>query len=391
MEQSLIIIRRIASILILPFSAWIVTNESIISKSFDQHIYIATVIILITCFNESMASMRWQILLLLGHTKTFASRQGFFLPAKLLLALIGGEVFNLPGAISGYAVMTILQNVWLRKELSLKGFRQELMQTIPLTQALKLLKQGFSLYFTNSLSALVFLPLLATVAVDSGLANVGYLRVGQLLVQAFTLIPAAILPILFIKIRQNSASNEVINTEPSLRLIWCIGLSSLLVYLSIDEKIIDIFFGAGYEETIQPTRILILSAVLDSANQVLHSPHLAQKRIVLYFIAQNGAAILAALTGFILIPTMGLKGYLLAKIVFSWVPIIIYSIEAWEKFSSKRLLPLMIIASLLLTWLCWSSNTRSLVQEVSYGIIICIIAIEIWPLKKVIYKSIKQE
>jgi hypothetical protein len=41
---------------------------------------------------------------------------------------------------------------------------------------------------------------------------------------------------------------------------------------------------------------------------VLHQPLLASRRTRLYFVAQNGAAILAALAGSVLIPRLGVEG-----------------------------------------------------------------------------------
>ena len=53
----------------------------------------------------------------------------------------------------------------------------------------QLLGDGFPLYISNALSAIIFLPLLADIATISGLQSVGYLRVGQIIAQVFTLIP----------------------------------------------------------------------------------------------------------------------------------------------------------------------------------------------------------
>jgi hypothetical protein len=52
------------------------------------------------------------------------------------------------------------------------------------------------------LSSLVFFPLLLSLASRSGLADVGYLRVGQILQQLFALLPGTLVPVLFLRLRQ---------------------------------------------------------------------------------------------------------------------------------------------------------------------------------------------
>jgi len=100
----------------------------------------------------------------------------------------------------------------------------------------------------------------------------------------------------------------------------------------------------------------VLMAVLDSVNQVLHTPLLASQRTRLFAIGQNSGALLAALLGWWLIPTSGLQGFLAAKLCFSVVPVAIYLSEAWRRFIQPRMVMLLLLATAAVTPLCWLSD-----------------------------------
>ena len=382
--QALKILNAFIFLTIIPLVIWLFANQIIFEPITSAFVFIGFSAIIITCVCESFASLRWQILLLWGKTKLYALRQGVLLPIKLIAAYLGAVIAGVAGSISGYALITALQNWWLTKKLVFLNPPQSVLnETRSPKIDLSLIKTGFPLYLTNTISALVFLPLLGNVALDAGLDDVGYLRIGQLIVQAFTIIPGAILPNLFIKLRQTKDSEVLDQTEPTLRLIWSGGLLVLLAYLTIDQKLIPLLFGENFIQSIQPTRVLILCSVLDSANQVLHSPLLAKRQVLFFTLAQNGAALLAALVGFLLIPLMGLTGYLAAKLIFSWAPVIVYCVSFYSKFTSKLLLPFLLTLSAILTCLC-------LIQSINYLTVISIsvvtglaLIIGIIPLRKV--------
>ena len=241
-----------------------------------------------------------------------------------------------------------------------------------------MIRKGISLYGANSLAALVFLPLLAGVAKTAGIADVGYLRVGQLIVQLFTLLPGALAPLLFLRLRglqEESKSQRAKSTEISLRLIWWTGLTTLLSYLLVDNQLVILLFGESYLPSLQPTRLLVLIAVVDSINQVLHTSLLASQRIRLFAIAQNSGALLAALLGWWLIPTSGLQGFLAAKLCFSVVPVAIYLSEAWSRFIQPRMVILLLLATAAVTPLCWLSDPNpqlSMLCALSVAIILTI-------------------
>jgi O-antigen/teichoic acid export membrane protein len=275
-----------------------------------------------------------------------------FAPLKLLVALAGAASFGVTGALTGYGLASAAQLLWLQRICRRlwpwpKRFWPNWQQAWVLTRS------GIALYGTNALAALVFLPLVSEVANNAGIAEVGYLRVGQIMVQLFTLLPGALTPLLFLKLRGASKDDSQVSFETSLRLIWWLGLAALMAYLLIDQILIRLFFGEVYLASLQPTRLLVLMAVLDSVNQVLHTPLLASRRTRLFAISQNSGAALAAGLGWWLIPSMGLQGFLAAKLCFSALPVGIYLLEGWSRFRQTRMVALLLLATLAIAPLCW--------------------------------------
>lgn len=383
-KDSLDILRLISLLMLIPLGIWLYTNENMFIQIGGASFTATLPIIAFACINESMSSLRWQIILLCGKTREYALRQGLFMPLKLLFAYMGSIAIGLPGAIIGYVLLTGCQNWWSQKKLSIFLAWDNIKRTNSnLREKLQLMGLGFPLYITNSISAIVFLPLLASVAEDAGLQGVGYLRVGQLLVQAFTLVPASILPILFIKLRhiKDKEAEIMRTTEPTLLLVWCGGMLALLGYSLIDNQLVSILFGDDFAEAVKPTRILILCAVLDSVNQVLHTPLLASRRIALFALSQNGAAGMAALVGILLIPSNGLSGYLIAKLLFSWLPVIIYCVDSWKKTKDKNLLPLLLSASIGMTVLCWWEQLNEVTSAAIMIYVFTTSTLELWSLR----------
>ena len=324
---------------------------------------------------ESLGSLPWELLLIAGQTKLVALRQGLFAPLKLLFALVGAKILGLPGALIGYGFIALAQWAWLQQQCT-RFYAWPSRQSPRWSGAWKLVQSGLGLYGTNTLAAIVFLPLLAYLAQDFGVAEVGYFRVGQILVQLFTLLPGAIAPILFLKLRtSNDEESSKRNSEISLHLVWWIGLAALLLYLFIDHQVVSVFFGNSFLPAIQPTRLLVLMAVLDSVNQLLHTPLLASKKTRLFALTQNCAAVLAAVLGYWLIPKWGLQGFLAAKFAFSLLPVMVYLKESWHRLNPGRML-ILSLATTLLSPLCWMIHPGAQLSSVLLVVVAVILAVE---------------
>lgn len=326
-------------------------------------------IVLFICIFESLSGLPWDLLLLEGRTKLASIRQGLFAPIKILSSIIGALVFGLNGALIGYALVSLAQLIWLQKLGSKTGYQTNY-SNLSIWKVWPLIKDGIPLYLTNLASAFVFLPLLADVAIKAGTSDVGYLKVGQIVVQVFSLIPGALAPILFIKSRkEKTAERRGQMTEESLILIWTIGLFAFLIYRSIDVRLIELFFGGDFSNSLQPTRMLIYIAILDSVSQILHIGLLAQKKVWIFFGAQNCAALIAAILGWLLVPVLGLNGYLLAKLSFVLLPLIIYLTERWNKFIYRGYIMLLLAGNIAAWPLSWQFSTNSS-HEIAYILII---------------------
>lgn len=351
-ESALRIVQLSTLVLATALWIWVVPLEGLLPVGLRISRGVAAIALVLIAALESLGGLPWDLLIIAGDTKRVALRQGLFAPLKLLVALAGAASFGVAGALTGYGLASAVQLLWLQRICRpLWSWPKRLWPDWQ--QAWVLMRSGLALYGTNALAALVFLPLVSEVAKDAGVAEVGYLRVGQIMVQLFTLLPGALTPLLFLRLRATTTDDKQVSFETSLRLIWWLGLAALLAYLLIDQVLIRLFFGEAYLASLQPTRLLVFMAVLDSVNQVLHTPLLASRRTKLFAISQNSGAAVAAGLGWWLIPSMGLQGFLAAKLCFSAVPVGIYLLEGWSRFQQTRMVALFLLATLAIAPLCW--------------------------------------
>ena len=152
----------------------------------------------------------------------------------------------------------------------------------------------------------------------------------------FTLIPGAIAPILFLRLRQEKDhTDRTKEAQKSLQLVWTLGLIFLLLYCLIDSQLILVLFGKEFLPSLQATRVLVLCAILDSCSQILYTPLLASQRTGLFATVQNGAAVLAGIAGWVLIPSMA-DWFFSSKLIFAWIPITCFSIDALKNLEQRN-------------------------------------------------------
>lgn len=201
----------------------------------------------------------------------------------------------------------------------------------------QLLRRGLPFYAANLLASLIFYPLLLKVATGNGLSDIGYLRVGQILQQLFAFLPATLVPVLFLRMRGESTfSDQVQLMEKPLRLIWLLLLEVLLLYCVFDKFAIIWLFGPGYASALLPTRLLLITALFECLAQLVIQPFLAAGQIRMYGIWQNGAAVLAAVLGWFLIPSAGLPAYLFVRFLYVLLPLIGFSIPVFKQLYEPR-------------------------------------------------------
>ena len=332
---------------------WVIPFQGLLPNTLPVPRPALTLLLLLICIFESLGGLSWDLFIVHGQTRLAALRQGLFAPSKLLSAAVGAGLYGVSGALIGYGLMSGIQTIWLRNRCRL-FWKPELLQKTSWSQIWQLVKSGLPLYGTNALNSLVFLPLLAEVANNAAITDVGYLRIGQLMVQIFNMVPGALAPLLFLKLRYLGTDQiRTQNSELPLRLIWSLGLLSLLIYLCIDRPLITLVFGDAFLPSLLPTRLLALAAVLDSVGQMLHTPLLASQRTGVFTLSQNGSSLVAAFLGWWLIPQYGLQGFLIAKISYSWLPVLIYTAEAWPRYLARIKILVLLVASIAITPLCW--------------------------------------
>ena len=308
-----------------------------------------TVLLLLMIFLEGTSAPAWEMLLASHRTAPLALRQGLFFPLRLALAAAGALSSGVLGAMAGWVLVSLVQSFWLKWLL---GNLWTPFQIFPFLGASvrRLLMRGVPFYASNLLASIIFYPLLLRVAEESGLAEIGYLRVGQILQQLFAFVPATLVPVLFLKLRGESGfADQVLFIERPLRVIWFILLELLLLYCIVDRYLILLLFGSGFDSALLPTRVLLITALCEGLSQLIVQPFLAAGKIRIYGILQNGSAVTAAILGWLWIPSAGLTAYLIVRLIYVLAPLTGFGIPAIRFLQQPRkLLPLASVSICLL-------------------------------------------
>ena len=326
---------------------WVWWGQGLFPISFRvSHRLILTSLLLLMIACEGTAAAAWEVLLVSHRTALLALRQGLFFPLRLLFAACGSFYGGVVGAMGGWTLVALIQCVWLRRVL---GSLWNPLQIWPLlfTSLYQLLRRGLPFYTANLLASLIFYPLLLKVASGSGLAEIGYLRVGQILQQLFAFLPSTLVPVLFLKLRgESNFADQVLVMEKPIRIIWFLLLEVLLLYCMADKSLIVRLFGASFLSALLPTRLLLLTALFECLNQLAVQPLLATGQTRLYGLWQNGAAVLAAVLGWLWIPTFGLAAYLIIRLLYVVVPFIGFGMPIVKKLHEPQKMFSLALASI---------------------------------------------
>ena len=334
------------ALLCVGVAIWVWSGYGVFSSSsVASHRYILSGLLLLMIACEGISASAWELLLVSHRTASLALRQGLFFPLRLLCAAAGAQFWGISGALTGWSLVAVVQCTWLKTVL--RNLWNPL-QIWPFSgrSMRRLLKRGFSFYASNVLASLIFFPLLLNVASGSGLSEIGYLRVGQILQQLFAFLPATLVPVLFLKLRcESTFSDQVTIMERPLRVIWLLLLEVLLFYLTFDQVLINWLFGNDYDAALLPTRILLITALFECLSQIVVQPLLAAGKTRLYGIWQNGAALFSAVLGWFWIPEAGLAAYLIVRLIYVFVPLIGFGMPVLQQFQEPRKILLLSLAS----------------------------------------------
>ena len=302
---------------------------------------------------EAICAVPWEVLLVGRSTRRLALRQGLFLPLRLVLAAVGAAWGQITGALLGWTLVALIQPLWLAWSLRGVWPPPPSQWRPPWAAWRQLLRRGLPFYGANLLSSLVFFPLLLSLAARSGLEDVGFLRIGQILQQLFALLPGTLVPVLFLRLRQADSFDERMRqVERVFRLLWSLLLFVLLAYGLVDALVIRLFFGASYLPSLGPTRIMLMTSLIEVLLQILIQPLMSSGLMRRYALLLNGGTLLAALAGWILVPRLGLQGFLIAKYLVAILPLLPLLAAARQPFvEAGRLLPLLLITAALTLYL----------------------------------------
>ena len=330
---------------------WVLWGQGLFPLSITpSERFIFSGLLLVMIASEGIAASAWEILLVSHRTAPFALRQGLFFPLRLLFAALGALCASIFGALLGWSFIAVIQCFWLKSVL---GTLWNPFQLWPLfgKRLLDLLRRGFPFYAANLLSAIIFYPLLLKVASATGLAEIGYLRVGQILQQLFAFIPTTLVPLLFLKMRaESSLKDQVSVMEQPFRIIWLLLLELLLIYCLFDQTLVESLFGLRFIAALMPTRLLLATALFECLAQLLVQPLLAAGNTRSYAIWQNGAAVFTAFVGWIWIPSGGLSAYLAVRFLYVIIPFFGFGNPVVRYFSEREKLVSLFIATLSLTF-----------------------------------------
>lgn len=306
-------------------SIWVWWGQGLFPRAFvtsQRLILTGLLLLMIAC--EGISASAWEVLLVSHRTAQLALRQGLFFPLRLFSAGVGALSSGVLGAMMGWSLVAFVQCIWLK--IVLRYLWNPFQMWPPLWRSVhQLLKRGFPFYVANLLASMIFYPLLLQVATGSGLSEIGYLRVGQVLQQLFAFLPATLVPVLFLRLRSESSyADQVLVIEKPLRVIWLLLVQVLLLYCIVDHSLIIWLFGTQFISALIPTRLLLIISLFECLAQLVVQPLLAAGRTRFYGFWQNGAALLAAILGWLWIPTAGLAAYLIVRLLYVVVPLIAF-------------------------------------------------------------------
>ena len=310
--------------------------------------FIFSVLLLLMITSECISASAWEVLLVSHRTSTYALRQGLFFPLRLLLAAVGALCASTLGALIGWSLIAVLQCFWLKRALGDLWTPFQLWPPL-FNRIIHLLRRGFQFYASNLLSAMIFYPLLLMVASETGLSEIGYLRIGQILQQLFAFLPTTLVPILFLRMRsETNFKDQVIVMEKPFRIIWFLLLELLLLYCLFDRSLLISLFGIGYISALSPTRLLLSTALVECLAQLVVQPLLAAGYTRMYAKWQNVAAVTSAFVGWLWIPSGGLGAFLAVRLLYVIIPLVGFGNPVLRQFNQPEKLVPLLFASLFL-------------------------------------------
>ena len=144
------------------------------------------------------------------------------------------------------------------------------------------------------------------------------------MVQLFSLIPSALMPAYFLKLRftglsgdrDSSLASQASFLSSSSSIAWTVGLALLSVYFLIDKSLINFLFGEEFAGSITATRIFLISSIFDSVSGFYQTFYLASELSSVYLLAQLLPNLIIVLIFVSSISLFGLKTFGIETVEF---------------------------------------------------------------------------
>lgn len=303
------------------FGIWIGPGEHYLPVDLGERRSFIVLLVLLICLFESLGSFCWDVFISLANTRLVSYRAAITAPSKLLAFFLGFLFSGFIGGLIFWASSSLLISLILLAKLPLKFSRFPLKSSS--FYGLKdLLFSGFGLYIVNATTALIYLPLWAELANNAGFNDLGFLRIGQLMVQVFALLPGALLPAYFLKLRLEPTHNSL--PSKILLLTWTFSLTVFSVYCLLAQPLTTVLFGEAFTDSFVVSRILVLISIVDSLVQILHTPYLARRQTSIFIIFQLAPVIPILFFGSPIVAHFSLTGFLCLRVLTSLLPFALY-------------------------------------------------------------------
>ena len=255
-------------------------------------------------FIESYVDVLWEPVLASRDYNQVFGRHLQVAFSKAILPLIFGIMYGWNGLVAGLFIATSL-NV-LAAVISLRQLPEANGKSLPLKI---FFRAGLPFYLVPLIQQLIFWPAILYLGADRGLASVGLLKVAQLVVQVVGVLPASLVPIVFIE-NAHESDNAHFQLLKGLHAVALSGLAIFAIYTLVDSTILPRIFGLNYSNAILPARAMLLAAVCNGASQIFQQQAFEGKLLQQLSILQVSVLLVVAPIGIIWwLPLNGVEGF----------------------------------------------------------------------------------
>jgi O-antigen/teichoic acid export membrane protein len=302
------------------------------------------VVVLIYLFMESYVDVLWEPVLASRDYNQIFGRHLQVAFSKATLPLIFGITYGWKGLVAGLVIATSLNA--LAAIVSLRRLPYSNGKPLPLKI---FFRAGLPFYLVPLIQQLIFWPAILYLGADRGLASIGLLRVAQLVVQVVGVLPASLVPIVFIE-NAHGSDNARSQLLKGLYAVALSGLAIFAIYILIDSSILPIIFGLEYSNAILPSRAMLLAAVCNGASQIFQQQAFKGKLLQQLSILQVCVLVVLAPIGITWwIPFGGVEGYAWLNLAVSFFTLLALIIWDPNKIMVRREHILIAIIFLLIS------------------------------------------